>query len=66
MSVPTFEEWLSLSEIERERQMDRPSGYDGEGEALVQRMPSTFEPRSAICRGSALAGQEFNLAVAGR
>jgi hypothetical protein len=56
MTVPTFEEWLNLTEDERERQMGQLNGYDGVGEALMTRIVECFREEFGHLPGIAVGG----------
>jgi hypothetical protein len=42
MGVPTFDQWLRLSEKERAHEVARLNGYDGVGAALIEHIAERF------------------------
>lgn len=48
IAVPTFDQWLSLSEKEREHEIAQLNIYDGEGAALLERISERFREASGL------------------
>jgi hypothetical protein len=56
MAVPTFDEWLRLSESERERVVDQLSGYDGVGDDLIGQVANRFREEFGHLPGISIDG----------
>src|SRR6187551_654533 len=56
MAVPTIDEWLCLSESERERVVDQLNGYDGEGDELIRQIANRFRQEFGHLPGISIDG----------